>query len=324
MSPAGSRLVPRTCLVASLLAFGAYGCATLFGMDDASCSDCIGERVLSEEPGASGLEPAGGGSGGAAPGMATGDAEDGTNPVGLEPGRTPPNPVGSEQGDPVQGDPVQAAPLQPDAGPDSGAQPEPDSCARYCDAIMNTCLPGTGGVPDNLAYVDRDACLKLCPYFPRASAGEPAGKNTLECRLGLLDSAEANEPSTVCQAAGRGGQAGANPVCGSNCDAYCSLMQQICPAEFSRLTPSCESVCAGLSDELAFDVTRDELSGNTVQCRLWHVGLAASCDPARVASCLPLHCGHSSGQGGLGHEHAERRQDEPTARRRACAGASRP
>ena len=84
-------------------------------------------------------------------------------------------------------------------------------------------------------------------------------------------------------------------MCGSNCDAYCSLMQQICPAEFSRLTPSCESVCAGLSDELAFDVTRDELSGNTVQCRLWHVGLAATCDPLRVASCLPLHCGHSAG-----------------------------
>src|SRR6185295_4082979 len=141
MSPARSRLAPRTCLAASLLALSASGCATLFGMDDASCSDCTAQQVLSTEPGPEGAELAAGGSGGAAAGAEVGDAQGGSPAVRLDPGRTPPSAVGS----------VRADPAQPDAGPDSGAAPEPDPCVRYCDAIMNTCLPGSGGVPDNLA-----------------------------------------------------------------------------------------------------------------------------------------------------------------------------
>jgi hypothetical protein len=277
--------------VASLLAAAAFGCATLFGMDDASCSDCTSTERLPNEPGSGGTGPATGGSSGAASGAPalTSDADEAPAP-NLDPGLTPPDTVIPNT---VTQPPTDVP--QPDAGADSGAPPESDACVRYCDAILSTCLPAAGSALDNRAYVDRDACLKLCPYFPRALAGAAAGNNTLECRLGLLESPEAAEASTVCQAAGRSGQAGANPVCGSNCDAYCSLMQQICPAEFSALAPSCESVCAGLGDQLAFDVTRDERSGNTVQCRLWHLGLAATCDPDGAASCLPLHCGHSAG-----------------------------
>lgn len=284
MSPPIRRSIPgSTWLAVSLLGLGAEGCATLFGMDDASCSDCLMTGVMSEQPASGGTDPAQDGSGGAR--AAAPPSEANSPPANLDPGPTAPG---------VAARPPLAR--LPDAGVDSGDPPaQQDPCIRYCDAVMNTCLPGGAALRDNRAYVDRDACLKLCPYFPSAVAGEPAGKNTLECRLGLLDSAEANERSTVCQAAGRSGQAGANPVCGSNCETYCSLMQQICPAEFSRLAPSCESVCAGLGDELAFDVTRDELSGNTVQCRLWHLGVAATCDPLRVATCLPLHCGHSAG-----------------------------
>ncbi|MEO8182437.1 MAG: hypothetical protein ABI895_26675 [Deltaproteobacteria bacterium] len=278
MSPPGPPFATRTWLVAALLALGACGCAALFGMDDASCSDCVSTEQLPAKPAA--LDPAAGGASGAAPGAATGDAQNGAPATGPDPGT-------------ARG-PVQADPPPPDAGPDS-SQPEREPCTRYCDAISSTCLPGVGSVPDNRAYLDRDACLKLCPYFPRAVAGDPAGGNTLECRLALLDSAEAAEASAACQAAGRSGQVGANLVCGSSCAAYCSLMQQICPTEFSALAPSCESVCAGLDDELAFDVTGDERSGNTVQCRLWHLGLAATCDPTGVATCLPLHCGHSAG-----------------------------
>ena len=227
-------------------ALGGHGCATIFGMEDASCSDCT---VTSVEP---------------SRGASSADA--------------------SNVAAPADG----GAELR-----DSGslpALPPVDPCVRYCDSITATCQPGSGELPDRRAYLDRDACLEVCPYFPTGAA---AG-NTLECRLGLLESPEAVERSVVCQAAGRAGQAGADAVCGSNCDAYCALMTRVCPAEFSTLAPSCASACAALGDRQAFDVLRDETGGNTVQCRLWHVAVAASC-AAADADCRSRHCRHAAG-----------------------------
>jgi len=278
----GSRLPIATYLCSALaaVALGGYGCATLFGMDDASCIDCTSTRIDPNLPAANTADPS------AVPAPGAGSSGRDASSAGPEPARPAPGPSAPS---------LPGAP--PDAGADSGTAPvapivpEADACVRYCDQITTTCLQGSGELPDHRAYLDRDACLKVCPHFPTGSASG----NTLECRLGLLESPEAVERSAVCQAAGRSGQAGADAVCGSSCDAYCSLMHSICPTEFALLAPSCASVCAGLDDRLAFDVVRDETAGNSVQCRLWHVAVAATCDPARDAGCLLRHCGHSAG-----------------------------
>src|SRR6185436_14897168 len=119
MSPPGSRFATRRWLAAALLALGAHGCAALFGMDDASCSDCVATAELPAKPAADSLDPAAGGTGGAAPDAATADAQNRVPPARLDPA-TP-------------GGPTQADPPPPDASPDAGGPPEP--CTRYCDAI---------------------------------------------------------------------------------------------------------------------------------------------------------------------------------------------
>lgn len=145
-------------------------------------------------------------------------------------------------------------------------------------------------VPDR-PYLSRAACLAVCGHFPAGSAGDTSG-NSLACRVNLLSSSEAqNEPAFACQAAGRGGQAGMSAVCGSNCDAYCSFLASICPDRLAELGGDCAAACAGVPDRLAFDVALDR-AGDTVQCRLWHAGVAAECT---TEECRVRHCGHAVG-----------------------------
>jgi hypothetical protein len=92
--------------------------------------------------------------------------------------------------------------------PDAGAAPAapPDACESYCQLMASTCDDST--LVTDRPYMNRAACLALCRHIPPGNAGDTSG-NTLTCRAALLQSAEAeSEPALVCEAAGRGGQAG--------------------------------------------------------------------------------------------------------------------
>jgi hypothetical protein len=215
----------------------ASGCATLLGMESATCSDCAPETQIDM----------------------------------LEPGEETPDDEGSSGGPEPP-----SAPVEP--------------CEAYCELMVGTCSDASQ-VPDR-PYASREACLSLCSHIPPGSTGDTSG-NTLTCRASLLQSSEAqSEPELVCEGAGRGGQAGMRPVCGSNCDAYCSFMESVCPEYVADLAGGCAAACSSLPDLYAFDAMRDR-RGNSVQCRLWHVGVAADCggDP----ECRNRHCEHAVG-----------------------------
>lgn len=197
-------------------------------------------------------------------------------------------------GDPGCDEPAAGAPCAPgdaacaDAGIDG-------LCAQYCSQISQKC----SGAPQ---YDDtRPECESLCRHFPRAE-GESLTGNNLECRLARVTSASGERSD--CFAAGRSG----NDVCGAACDAYCSLMQALCPTHFSQFDPgasladdaaACQSDCSRLRDRRDYDPSlggEDEFDEEdaTIQCRLWHLGSAAI-EVEQFGTLDNSHCDHAVG-----------------------------
>jgi hypothetical protein len=205
---------------------------------------------------------------------------DSTTEMGLRPPSPPP-----DASPPVSASDASVSdPSPPDVLP-SGTSTE-ELCERYCQGISAKCSG------ENVAYLQQE-CAALCPYFPRALDGGVG--NTLECRLSVVDG-PVLEPRTDCPGAGRGGDS----VCGSNCDAYCQLLQAICPVSFQQTfetNEACQRFCQDdLQDPGGFDAVLAERDvPSTVQCRLWHLGAAAALGFRDNGGTGNIHCTHARG-----------------------------
>ena len=155
-----------------------------------------------------------------------------------------------------------------------------EACRSYCDAVMANC---TGA---DAVYVNRVQCLNVCRTMAPGMAGEDFG-NTLQCRLlNARLAGETAEPRSHCSQAGPGGAARPDlgNSCTTNCEGLCAGMRSICPEQFSSLN-ACLEDCALVPDLGGFDLGIGQ--GNSVQCRLFHLGAAAAArDP---------HCRHAAG-----------------------------
>lgn len=162
-------------------------------------------------------------------------------------------------------------------------------CREYCDVVMANC------VGNFQVYANRVQCLNLCRAMAPGTAGELSG-NTLQCRLTNARLAlETAEPESHCPQAGPGGAAAPVPAanggesapglsCSSNCEGLCSAMLAICPEQYNSL-PGCLADCSGVPDLGGYNISVGQ--GNSVQCRLFHLGAAAAApDP---------HCLHAAG-----------------------------
>lgn len=157
-------------------------------------------------------------------------------------------------------------------GGDAGGG-DSEECVEYCQTVMENC---TGGLRQ---YASEATCLASCATFEPGDPNEPGG-NTLACRHDqAIQAGVGNNAGEFCATAGPAG----GGECGSDCDAYCTLLEAACPAEF-RAIEDCGAMCPGLVDSGAFN-TPEHLTGNTVECRIYHTG-AALIDP-------DLHCGHA-------------------------------
>src|SRR5690606_19742814 len=96
-------------------------------------------------------------------------------------------------------------------------------CVDYCNAVIANCAD------DHAVYASRASCINTCNALPPGETSEPFG-NTVECRLRRANSA-AGAPDEFCVSAGPGG-AGS---CGSNCEAWCHILEKVCPADFETL-----------------------------------------------------------------------------------------
>jgi hypothetical protein len=136
-------------------------------------------------------------------------------------------------------------------------------------------------------YPDAETCRQVCARLPEGTDGDTK-VNTVGCRTRQARAA-AIEPFTHCKFAGPG----ANGECGSNCEAFCGLMQTICTEATSEYfyanEADCLDDCSGLLDLGDYSAADDlkYFEGDHVQCRLFHVG-ASVLEPG-------YHCEHSIG-----------------------------
>lgn len=162
-------------------------------------------------------------------------------------------------------------------------------CNTYCDTVLANC------VDPLYVYATRDMCMGVCNKLETAGyTGNPNDQvgNSINCRLNqAIQAKKTAEFSLYCPASGPGG----NGICGTNCEGYCVLMQLTCSTEFAvrpfdgTLSTCVNQVCPSLPTlDAGFDA--DQQSGNTINCRLYHIS-AANADP----NAPLIHCPHAAG-----------------------------
>ena len=167
-----------------------------------------------------------------------------------------------------------------DGGSDAGDSP---TCADYCMTVTTNC---TG---DNAQYTDMAACMTYCETNGGWEAGTLADTsgNTIGCRLYHAGAPAVSDAVVHCPHAGPSG----GNTCGTWCDNYCQLALDNCMGGNSIWPDmaACAAACEG------FDVTGTPgaTSGDTVQCRIYHLGVAGT-DPASAT----IHCPHGTVEGG--------------------------
>lgn len=170
---------------------------------------------------------------------------------------------------PAAGDPTTHCPHASASGDGVCGQP----CDAYCDQALANC------VGPNAMYANRGQCLTTCVAFPAGGYQDISG-NTVQCRTYHASFPSAAAPDTHCPHASASG----DNLCGDMCEAYCDQVGTNCDGA-DTLYPdriTCLSTCAEFPEGGFQDVT-----GNTVQCRIYHGSFPAAGDPA-------LHCPHAS------------------------------
>ena len=154
-------------------------------------------------------------------------------------------------------------------------------CTQYCEEIGRSCRG------DSLQYADDEQCLRVCALFDEGSLDDE-GKNTVGCRLRYAFNAR-YEAGASCWRAGPGGDG----YCGSNCEGYCTIMLAACTPETASPYyfddfETCVAECDSLPQIPYIQGDPSVLSGDTVQCRTYHVTTAVMFDTEE-------HCGHALG-----------------------------
>lgn len=184
-----------------------------------------------------------------------------------------------------------------DAGPE-------DLCTKYCKTITKACT----GQDEQYTLDEKPAanlpstiCMDVCGRLPVGATTDTSG-NTMGCRLhyaqeaataaSLVSGGEVGELDNDCRAAGPGG----NGVCGTNCDAVCTLAGPTCDSEKSEMTlaqqlilkeSTCRAECAQLPDTGDYNDLAVHQMGGSVQCRVYHVSAAQL--------NMQFHCPHVGG-----------------------------
>jgi hypothetical protein len=162
-----------------------------------------------------------------------------------------------------------------------GGDPQPNPCADpagtvpscdvYCRLVQVSCQ-------DEFAEYESEAqCLAVCNALP----GGADGNNNVSCRRTHAYNALAYGPETHCPHAGPGGKS----VCGSNCESYCSLLEQGCADDFAG-TEECVEECETLEGaDDPFSVTAAE-AGDNFGCRMLALIRALDKEPELCADAI--------------------------------------
>ncbi|MDC0742130.1 hypothetical protein [Polyangium mundeleinium] len=146
-------------------------------------------------------------------------------------------------------------------------------CDKYCTDIAANC---TG---ENQQYADKASCMGSCTGLPADGKDGDAAGNTMQCRV-YHTSAATGDPATHCQHGGPSGGA----TCGSLCQAFCSLAVETCPTQWPQ-EGECMTSCMGWTAANMTYNAANFTAGNTTECRLYHLTVAASDETAAATHC---------------------------------------
>jgi hypothetical protein len=156
------------------------------------------------------------------------------------------------------------------------------TCREFCAEYVDVCAPFN-------AFLGRtEWCGEFCSTHAAWSAGtrdEESG-NSIACRIYHTGAAlEAPDEAGRAFHCGHAGETGGN-ICGTWCANYCGLAMSICSGEFALFADfeECVTECQTLPD----DGTIGDTTGNSVQCRMYHLGAAAE------SGNRATHCPHAS------------------------------
>jgi len=158
-------------------------------------------------------------------------------------------------------------------------------CDAYCNQVTKIC-PALNASQ----YLTLSACSQYClnDMNNRQGNWNDTSGDTIGCRIYHSDNAQILNAAAHCAHAGPSG----DNVCGSWCTVYCDLVQQNCIG--SNTQYSSPSVCMSTCATMNTNGNPGDVSGNTVQCRIYHAGVAGN----PVQTNAQLHCPHAGPTGG--------------------------
>ena len=158
----------------------------------------------------------------------------------------------------------------------SDAQTDSVSCENYCAIVMTNC---TG---PNAEYTSSAVCMAMCA---KMALGAPpdTSNDTVACRQ-FNASAAAGSPAIDCP---RAGPTGADQCGADHCVAWCALDIALCGTMAYADQASCVSACHSFAYSMRQDIA--QTSGNTMNCRIYHLEAAYTLGAADVA----FHCPHT-------------------------------
>jgi len=133
-------------------------------------------------------------------------------------------------------------------------------CDNYCYTMGVTCpTQAAGALP----------CAGFCSPMPPGNITDVSG-DTVDCRIYHANNANITGDATHCLHATPSG----GGVCGTPCNVYCGLALSVCTGSLAlyNSTATCQTACAGLNAT----GLPGAVSGDTLQCRIYHLGAASA------------------------------------------------
>ena len=164
---------------------------------------------------------------------------------------------------------------------------EDPTCEAYCTLVGESCAG------DAAQYESEEACLAYCNTaggFP-AGTSEDTDGNTIGCRMYHATVAGGLEGDDNALHCGHAGPSGGD-VCGTWCENYCDLATNNCTGDNALFGggAGCLDQCEGFHS----DAPAGSTGGDSVQCRIYHLGVAGSDGETSAAT----HCPHGGVDGG--------------------------
>ncbi len=157
-----------------------------------------------------------------------------------------------------------------------------DPCPKYCSDMQATCTGTDQQYPND---TQNATCVRICGAINALDAGN----NTIACRQLNVSSAKDELDPTQKHLDCVGAGVAAINCAVDQCTAFCQADLALCTGSNAAYPDlkSCTDACATWGQ--SFDGALIPSTGNTLQCRTYHLELSQSGSPAD----LQTHCAHT-------------------------------